>query len=68
MQNERDVFGTTFYERAIRIKIGDALSAGYDLSQPLTDKIRKLLVQIDEPGADEVIGDERRSPTPNSLE
>jgi hypothetical protein len=52
MQNERnDVWNPSFYNRAIRTKIGEALSRakGYDLSQPLPDQIRVLLDQLDEP-------------------
>ena len=46
MQNERDdVWNTSFYDRAIRAKIGAALSKNYDLSQPLPDRIRSLLAQ-----------------------
>jgi hypothetical protein len=36
---ERDVWNTIIYHRAIRKKIGEALFAGYDLSQPLPDRI-----------------------------
>jgi hypothetical protein len=52
MQNERDVWNTTYFHRAIRKRIGEAFSAGYDLSQPLPDKIRILLGRLDEPSAD----------------
>jgi hypothetical protein len=52
MQNERDVWNTIFYHRAIRRQIGDALSAGYDLSQPPPDTIRTLLVHLDEQEAE----------------
>jgi hypothetical protein len=31
VHNERDVWTSTFYHRTIRKKIGEALSAGYDL-------------------------------------
>jgi hypothetical protein len=54
VQNERDVWNTTLYRGAIRRKIGEALSSGYDLSQPLPERIRTLLVQLDEPNVDGV--------------
>jgi hypothetical protein len=40
---ERDVWNTTIYHRAIRKKIGEALSAAYDLSQPLAWRPPALL-------------------------
>ena len=42
MPDENDVWNTTFYHRAIRTKIGEALSADYDLSTPLPDRVRTL--------------------------
>ena len=57
MQNERDdVWNTTFYHRAVRKTIGEVLSQskGYDLSQPLPERIRTLLDQLREPSADGV--------------
>jgi hypothetical protein len=39
------------YHRTVRKKIGDALSAGYDRSQPIPDTIGTLLGQLDEPSA-----------------
>jgi hypothetical protein len=51
---KRDVWNTTIYHRAIRKKIGEALSAGYDLSQPLPVRIGTLLSQLDEPGREDV--------------
>jgi hypothetical protein len=63
MQNERDgVLNTSFYDRAIRTKIGEALSRtkGYDLSQPRPDQIRTLLHQLDEPRVKEPAG--KRTP------
>jgi hypothetical protein len=52
MQGEHDVWNTTDVRRAIRRRIGEALSAGYDLSQPLPDRMRTLLIQLDEPNTD----------------
>jgi hypothetical protein len=40
MRNERDVLNATLYHRAIRKRIGEALSARHDLSEPLPDKLR----------------------------
>ena len=57
MQNERDdMWNTTFYHRAVRKTIGETLSQskGYDLSQPLPERIRTLLEQLDEPSAEGV--------------
>jgi hypothetical protein len=50
------------YDRAIRTKIGEALSRtkGNDLSQPLPDQIRTLLHQLDEPSVKEPAG--KRTP------
>jgi hypothetical protein len=47
MLNQRDVRSTTLYHRAIRNKIGEGLSAGYDLSQPLPERLSTLLGQLD---------------------
>jgi hypothetical protein len=55
MQNERDdVWNTTFYHRAVRRTIGEVLSQskGYDLSQPLPERIRTLLHQLRESSAE----------------
>jgi hypothetical protein len=51
MQGE-DVWNTTDVHRAIRRRIGEALSAGYDLSKPLPDRMHTLLDQLDEPSAE----------------
>jgi hypothetical protein len=51
MQDEDDVWNTTDVHRAIRRRIGEALSAGYDLSKPLPDRMYTLLHQLDEPSA-----------------
>jgi hypothetical protein len=51
MEIERDVWNATYFHRAIRKRIGEALSAGYDLSRPLPDRIHTLLGQLDEPSA-----------------
>jgi hypothetical protein len=51
MQGEHDIWNTTEVHRAIRRRIGEALSAGYDLSKPLPDRMHTLLEQLDEPSA-----------------
>jgi len=43
----RDV-GPSFYERAIRTSIGRGLRRYYDLSEPIPDRMRELLEQMDE--------------------
>jgi hypothetical protein len=63
MQNEHDVWNTTDVRRTIRRRIGEALSAGYDLSQPLPDRMRTLLNQLDESKTDGLIN---RGPPPIS--
>jgi hypothetical protein len=49
MQGQHDIWNTTEVHRAIRRRIGEALSAGYDLSKPLPDRMHTLLEQLDEP-------------------
>jgi hypothetical protein len=51
MQGEHDIWNTAEVHRAIRRRIGEALSAGYDLSKPLPDRMQTLLEQLDEPSA-----------------
>ena len=48
MQNERDVWDTTFFHRVIRKTIGETPSQSktYDLSQPLPKRLRDLLEQL----------------------
>ena len=60
MPDENDVWNTTFYHRAIRTKIGEALSADYDLSQSLPDRVRTLLEKLDEPTVQGLAG--KRTP------
>jgi hypothetical protein len=52
MESERDVWNTTYLHRAIRKRIGETLSTGYDLSKPLPDRMRALLVQLEKPSAE----------------
>jgi hypothetical protein len=52
MCDERDVWNTALYNRAIQKRIGEALLARLDLSQRLPDRLRILLRQLDEPRAD----------------
>jgi hypothetical protein len=64
MQDERDVWNTTYFHRAVRKTIGEALSQAkaYNLSQPLPESIRTLLDQLDEPAAKGISN--RKRPTP----
>lgn len=64
MQDERDVWNTTYFHRVIRKTIGEALSQakGYNLSQPIPDSIRTLLDQLDEPDVKGVSDRKRRMP------
>jgi hypothetical protein len=43
----------SFYERAIRTSIGRGLRSYYDLSEPIPDRMLKLLEQIDDKPGDE---------------
>jgi hypothetical protein len=52
MRDERDVWNTALYHRAIQKQIGEALLARHNLSQPLPDRLRILLCQLDESRAD----------------
>jgi hypothetical protein len=51
MREERDVWNTTNIHRVIRRRIGESLSAGYDLSKSLPDGMQTLLDQLDKPSA-----------------
>jgi hypothetical protein len=57
-----DVWNITDFHRAIQKRIGETLSAGYDLAQPLPDRMRTLLDCLDEPNPDGLINRERPSP------
>jgi hypothetical protein len=48
MLNERDIWNTTFYHRAIQTKIGQELRAKYELPQELPQGILTLLMQLNE--------------------
>jgi hypothetical protein len=52
MHDERDVWNTALYHHAIQKRLGAALSARHDLSQPLRNRLRILLRQLDDPRAD----------------
>ncbi len=45
---ERPDIGPSFYERAIRTTIGRGLRSYYDLTEPIPDRMIKLLEQIGE--------------------
>jgi hypothetical protein len=61
MESERDIWNSTDVHRAIRRRIGEALSAGYDLSKPLPDRMLTLLDRLDEPNPNALINRERPS-------
>jgi hypothetical protein len=61
-----DVWNTTDVHRAIQKRIGETLSADYDLLQPLPDRMRTLLDRLDESNPDGLINRERPSPPGNS--
>jgi hypothetical protein len=46
MSDHHDDFRDSFYYRAIRTRIGAALRAQFDLSQPLPDRITALLTRL----------------------
>jgi hypothetical protein len=46
MSDRDDEFKDSFYYRAIRTRIGAALRAQFDLSQPLPDRITSLLTLL----------------------
>ena len=48
MQTERPDIGPSFYERAIRTTIGRGLRSYYDLTEPIPERMTKLLRQIDD--------------------
>jgi hypothetical protein len=56
METKRDVWNTTYFHPAIRKRIGETLSTGYDLSKPLPDRMRALLTQLEEPSAEGASG------------
>jgi hypothetical protein len=39
----------SFYHRAIRTKVGNALREQYDLSEPLPEPLTKALLKLDQP-------------------
>jgi hypothetical protein len=46
MSDRDDEFKDSFYYRAIRTRIGAALRAQFDMSQPLPDRIAALLAVL----------------------
>ncbi len=44
--SDRDDFKDSFYYRAVRTRIGAALRAQFDVSQPLPDRITALLTLL----------------------
>jgi hypothetical protein len=47
MSSKPDPWTKTFYHRVIQTKIGQALRAQHDLSQPLPGKMLTLLTELD---------------------
>jgi hypothetical protein len=56
MPDDRDVWNTTFYHCAIRKRISEELSRDHNLSQPLPNRIRTILNQLDEPAVESGTG------------
>jgi hypothetical protein len=59
--------GPSFYERAIRTSIGRGLRRYYDLSEPIPDRMLKLLEKLDdktEPAAEHTPTPAKESETP----
>jgi len=48
MAKDQDGWQKTFYQRAIQTSIGSALRSQYDLSQPLPDRLTRLLEELDD--------------------
>lgn len=50
MSDDKDTWNMTFYHRAIRTKIGDALRAQYDgeITQPMPHQLFTLLLELNE--------------------
>jgi hypothetical protein len=46
MSDRNDDFRDSFYYRAIRTRIGAALRAQFDMSQPLPERITALLTRL----------------------
>jgi hypothetical protein len=57
MPDDKDTWNMTFYHRAIRTKIGDALRVHYDceVTQPMPHRLFTLLLELNEqPEAEEM--------------
>jgi hypothetical protein len=50
----------SFYYRAIRTKIGDALRAQYDVKEPLPEPLAKILLELDSEGVPVVEADRHK--------
>ena len=50
----------SFYYRAIRTKIGDALRAQYDVKEPLPEPFAKILLELDSEGVPVVEADRHK--------
>jgi hypothetical protein len=60
MNNKRDPLQTSFYDRAVRTKIGGTLRVHWDVSEPIPDALLDLLTQLDDPPAAPADGTEHR--------
>jgi hypothetical protein len=48
MRKDHDVWQKTFYHRAMQTSLGNALRAQYDLSEPMPDRLSRLLSELEE--------------------
>jgi hypothetical protein len=58
----------SFYYRAIRTKIGDALRAQYDVKEPLPEPLAKILLEFDSEGVPVVEADRVEAVTGQRVE
>jgi hypothetical protein len=61
MQGRHDDFKDSFYYRAIRTKIGAALRAQYDLTEPLPDRLAELLGELEQREDGKAVAPEKKS-------
>jgi hypothetical protein len=59
MFDRNDDFRDSFYYRAIRTRIGAALRAQFDMSQPLPERITALLTRLGKDASAEPVDAER---------
>ncbi|HWM46967.1 MAG TPA: NepR family anti-sigma factor [Xanthobacteraceae bacterium] len=56
MAHEHDVWNKTFYHRLIQTSVGSGLRALYDLSEPVPDRLTRLLHELEDLERDEPQG------------